>query len=383
LLAAGTDVTGRAGPTKTRFIPLPLYATLPNEGSTYGVMPVLMRVTATGETTSIFAPSVSWNRLVKITGTFRGYRFYSDTRSLTFIASASSHVNRSVTFHYLETTRQEGSATTNAIVQAKQSIYYRFFGLGPLTSPEGESSYTRRFVRAFIRRGLNVREGLNVALVLGVRADESRRQGVPGLPLAQDLYGDTVSFAGAIVAAQGVSFSYDSRPEGDYATAGLASELTATANEGIAGSSAFARLTWHTRALVRHTRWLFGGARLSLEHVFGANVPFYYQPSLGGDLLLRGFTDNRFTDKGAWCLDLEERVRLFQTHLFGVTADWRIDPFVSVGQVYDRAGDALSRVRAAVGLGFRAWVHPNIVGRVDAAYGGEGIKFYVVLGYPM
>jgi hypothetical protein len=36
-----------------------------------------------------------------------------------------------------------------------------------------------------------------------------------------------------------------------------------------------------------------------------------------------------------------------------------------------------------VGLGFRAWVHPNILGRVDAAYGGEGLKFYVVLGYPL
>jgi hypothetical protein len=33
-------------------------------------------------------------------------------------------------------------------------------------------------------------------------------------------------------------------------------------------------------------------------------------------------------------------------------------------------------------VGLRAWVHPNIVGRVDLAYGGEGIRAYVVLGYP-
>src|SRR6185436_18584848 len=32
-----------------RFIPLPLYATSPNEGSTYGVMPVLMRVDDAGD----------------------------------------------------------------------------------------------------------------------------------------------------------------------------------------------------------------------------------------------------------------------------------------------------------------------------------------------
>jgi hypothetical protein len=33
-------------------------------------------------------------------------------------------------------------------------------------------------------------------------------------------------------------------------------------------------------------------------------------------------------------------------------------------------------------VGFRAFVHPNVLGRVDVASGGEGIKVYVELGYP-
>jgi hypothetical protein len=382
-LASGPEIARQGESASTRIIPLPLYATLPNEGSTYGVLPVLMRVNAAGDTTGILAPSLSWNKIVKITGTFRGYRFFTETRSLTLIASFSSHINRSVTAQYLENTRRARALTTHAIIQAKQNVFYRFFGLGPETRPEDESSYTRRFVRGYVRQGLNLWEGVNVAFVLEVRADGSRRQGVPNLPLAQDRYGATVSFAPAVIAAQGVSLSYDSRPRLDYSLSGLVSELTATANEGIEGSDSFARLTWQTRGLWNQTSWLLGSARLYLERVLGSDVSFYEQPALGGELFLRGFTENRFIDRGAWTADVEERIRLFRTHLFGVEADWRIDPFVTVGQVYDRPEDAFQRVQAAVGLGFRAWVHPNILGRVDAAWGGEGVKVYVVLGYPL
>jgi hypothetical protein len=376
------DVQRAGGPSRTRIIPLPLYATSPNEGSTYGLMPVFLRVTAAGNTTSIIAPSASWNRTVKLTGTFRGYRYFSETRTLTLIASASSHVNRSITVQYLESTRRQGLATSFFVLAARQSIFYRFFGLGPETRPEAESSYTRRFLRGFARHGVNLREGLNLSLVLEVRADDTRRQGVPGLPLAQDLHGATVSFEGAVIASQGLSLSYDSRPHGDYSTSGFASELTATANEG-AGAAPFAHLFWRTRGLWPQTRWLHGAARLSLERVLGPDIPFFYQAALGGELILRGFSDGRFIDRGAWCLDIEERIRLFRTKIFGVAADWRIDPFVTAGQVFGDAEQAFQRIRLGAGLGFRAWVHPNIVGRLDAAYGGEGVKIYVVLGYPL
>ncbi|HZX64335.1 MAG TPA: hypothetical protein VFE76_03025, partial [Myxococcales bacterium] len=43
---------------RTRLIPLPVYATLPNEGSTFGAMPVFLRVCDENERTqSIIAPS--------------------------------------------------------------------------------------------------------------------------------------------------------------------------------------------------------------------------------------------------------------------------------------------------------------------------------------
>jgi hypothetical protein len=53
-----------------------------------------------------------------------------------------------------------------------------------------------------------------------------------------------------------------------------------------------------------------------------------------------------------------------------------------VGQVYRALDEALSHPRVAAGAGFRAWVRPNVVGRVDVANGGEGWKVYVEIGYP-
>ena len=84
---------------------------------------------------------------------------------------------------------------------------------------------------------------------------------------------------------------------------------------------------------------------------------------------------------GAWTVEVEQRIRFLQLHLFNVVSDWRVDPFVAVGQVYDNF-DLFSHVRVTGGIGLRAWVHPNVLGRVDLAVSDDGFHAYVVLGYP-
>jgi hemolysin activation/secretion protein len=119
-----------------------------------------------------------------------------------------------------------------------------------------------------------------------------------------------------------------------------------------------------------------------LTFVSTSRAPFYDQSTLGGAYLLRGFTEDRFIAQNAWTIEVEQRIRLLQTHIYGVTADWRIDPFVGAGQVFDALHQALSDPRVTAGVGLRAWVHPNVVGRIDIATGGEGLKVYIEIGYP-
>ena len=73
---------------------------------------------------------------------------------------------------------------------------------------------------------------------------------------------------------------------------------------------------------------------------------------------------------------------MFRAHWFGVTTDWRIDPFAAAGRVFGQIARPFSNVRLAAGVGFRAFVRPSVLARVDLAWAGEGVKAYVNLGYP-
>ena len=44
--------------------------------------------------------------------------------------------------------------------------------------------------------------------------------------------------------------------------------------------------------------------------------------------------------------------------------------------------DVAHKVVGVGSVGLRAFVRPNVVGRIDLAAGGEGLKVYVEIGYP-
>ncbi len=82
--------------------------------------------------------------------------------------------------------------------------------------------------------------------------------------------------------------------------------------QGITGVGRFAQLGWTARGLVPELSFLQGAARVYWMQVFGTDVPFYDQASLGGEDLFRGFQEDRFIDMGAWEVEAEQRVTLFR-----------------------------------------------------------------------
>jgi len=366
-----------------QFFPLPMYTTVPNEGSTYGFMPVFLSLAGDQGIKSITAPSVSWNRSAGVTATFRYYRYWGLFTTAQAIASYSTNINRNFWLQYDDAPRIAGGATTDLVLHVRRNLFYRFFGLGPDTTEAGESSYTRLTGVASVRRGYNITTDFNVGAFLELDGDRPERHPIKGLPATQDLYPTAPGLDGAFIMSEGLSLRFDTRPSGDYSVNGLASELTGALIQGFLGAGFFSRITWHTRLLLAETSRLQFGARLWWSQLLGGgdDIPFYYQASLGGEYLLRGFTEDRFIDRAAWEIEFEQRVLILETHLFGVVSDWRIDPFVAAGQVYGTE-PPWAHVRASAGLGLRVWIPPNVLGRIDFAYGGEGIKVYVMLGYP-
>ncbi len=383
LLAAGPAAGDCGQPLRTEYIPLPVWSTLPNEGDTWGVMPVFLRVCPDGQRTeSILAPSVTWNSVIHYTGTFRWYYYPTDDSALTVIASGSTRINFNGLVMWKKLPLEAGAWTDELTIRAQRSAFYRFFGLGPDTPPEAQSSYTGLRLYAVARRGLNLASNLNLGATLGVEHDGVLDEGVPGLPLSPQAFPGAPGMNGATLLWQGLGLRYDDRKGGEYAARGARADASVAVVEGLQGSPAFVRGGLHGSLIVPELDWLSGAARASWTAVSSPDVPFYQQSSLGGAFLLRGFTEDRFIDQQAWTVELEQRIRLLRTDIFGVVADWRVDPFVTAGQVFGRFDDAFSHPRLAAGVGFRAFVHPNVVGRVDVAAGGEGPMVYVELGYP-
>ena len=123
--------------------------------------------------------------------------------------------------------------------------------------------------------------------------------------------------------------------------------------------------------------------RADLQATIGSQVPFFEQSSLGGQNNLRGFGLDRYIDKHLIAFSIEERIHILRTKLAGVTADFEVAPFLDTGQVFNSFKDvSFQDYRMTPGLGFRAIVRPNVVGRVDYGYSREGGAVFAGLDFP-
>jgi hypothetical protein len=366
----------------TKLIPLPIYATLPDEGSTFGIMPIFLVVDKeTERTTSIYAPSYSWNRIIGDSGTFRWFDYPNDHSSLTVTGGASTHVNWGGLVLWNNEPKADGSTTDNFFFRWGRNVFYEFFGIGPNTTLSDQTSHTRIKFDTWYRKGWNLGH-FNIGGRFEFARDIVEDITQPNLPSSTDVFPNAPGMGGSTVVIEALDVRYDSRPNGDYSEQGTYADLSVGPAQGVSKSPDYWVVSAESKALVEETDRLQGGIRVFTSYVTSPDVPFYHQSSLGGSFLMRGFTEDRFFDQGAWTIELEQRIRLFQTHIYGVTADWRVDPFLAIGQVWDGASGPFSNVKPAGGLGFRAWVRPNVVGRVDVAVAGEGVLTYVELGYP-
>lgn len=373
----------RAGEA-TRIIPLPIWATDPNQGSTWGVMPVFVRICPDDQRTRwVFAPSVSWNSVIHVTGTVRLFAYPSLDTTLTVIAGASTRINHRLIISRQRLPAATGEWTDESTLRIEADAFARFFGLGPHSAKAGEATYTAYRAQASHRRGANLGDHLNLGGSIGFDREDVGARGVVGLPLAPIVYADVPGMQRpSLVFWQGLDLRYDDRVGGDYADHGMRLDAGAAVAWGLQGSPSFVRTTVDGRWLWRELSRVSGAARVVYTGETAADAPFYHQSTLGGAFVLRGFAAGRFYARQAWTAEIEQRIRAVRTHLFGVVADWRVDPFVTAGQVFDRAEDAFVKPQLAIGVGLRVFVHPNLLARVDLASGGDGLQAYVELGYP-
>ena len=100
----------------------------------------------------------------------------------------------------------------------------------------------------------------------------------------------------------------------------------------------------------------------------GQDVPFYLQPTLGGNDDLRGFARYRFYANNRFYLNFEHRWYAF--------AGMDVALFVDAGKVANKARLLYREdLRIDGGIGFRFKFAETVVMRIDQAYGNEGYRF--------
>lgn len=376
-----------ADPAKTVIIPLPLIASSPNEGITTGVLSAVLIHNADDEVSTLIVPQLNFNDNFGITTSLYGAFYPSQTRSIKISLSKATRINEEYRIRYRDEKFLLDTWELNATAFDYADGSARFFGFQSNSSTQNETNYTDE------EAGLGVSAGYRFCdhyqLVLGDRYKRVNilRGAVTGVPFISDVFSATSvpGSTGFQAHGQRLSLVFSTLDSSDIPTSGLYANLSIDNNLRPLGSSADYQ---NYGAEVKFFDPIGGARYLSVfrfacNQTVGDRVPFLEQSILGGETTLRGYGQNRFIDKSYMLLNLEERIRLFRWEVFNVKADWEVAPFIDLGSVMKNLAKAKpTSFEFNPGLGIRAVVRPNLVGRIDVGVGRDGPAVFAGLGYP-
>jgi outer membrane protein assembly factor BamA len=373
--------------TKMVTVPLPVIASSPNEGITAGALAAFLIHNKNDEISTLLTPQVNYNKNFGISSSLYGAFYPNPNRNIEINLSQSTKINNDYEFRIRETGLMDNKIELNAFVYKYADGSARFFGFQAKTPEKMESNYADKEI------GYNISAGYQIAkhfqAVIGDRLRDVTIQAgaVKNIPFIKDRFSDAnvPGINGFTAHAPRLSLVYSTLDNKDTPTYGGFAKITFEPSlRALGGAADYRHYEAEAKGFIPldNARYI-SVFRLMYNQTLGGNVPFLEQSILGGENTLRGYGRNRFIDNSFLLCNLEERIRLFRWEVFNVTADWELAPFIDLGAVME----ALDKARPSSfefnpGIGFRAIVRPNIVGRVDMGIGRDGPAIFVGLGYP-
>lgn len=258
--------------------------------------------------------------------------------------------------------------------QDDQLMQEDFFGFGPGSTESGRTNYrldSSEYGASFTWRPaspFSIGGELTYLTPLIGEGTDTRYPTTQSIYDVEDVPGlsDLPSFV-----RTGASIAYDWRDSDSHPRRGGYYRLAAAQTAGVDDASYdFRRVDIAAQQIVplgNRYRRLNLQAAAALTDATGANdVPFFYQPSLGGLRTLRGFAESRFRDRNAAWARAE----------YQWEAWWALDAafFVDAGQVATRLSDFSWRdVEVTYGIGFRMHANERVVAGLDIAVSREGV----------
>ena len=380
-----TDESGDQ--VKVVTIPLPAIASSPNEGITAGALTAFLLHDKKDEVNSLLAPQINYNKYYGTTFSLYGAFYTSPQQSMEATLTQSTSINNDYEFRYLDRDFLGRKLDLNAFLYYWNDGSARFFGFESSSKKEDETNYDDREYGFTFTLGYPIAKHFQIVVGERLRKVDIREGLVSSLPFIGSVYTpeQVPGVNGFTTHAQKLSLIYSTLDSATMPTYGGYMKLSAEISAKILGSSAdYRHFEGEIKGFVPldNARYITA-FRFVYNQTLGNNVPFLERSILGGETTLRGYGRNRFIDSSYFLCNLEERIRLFRWEIFKVTADWEAAPFIDLGAVMKSLDTSNSRnFEFNPGIGLRAVIRPNIVGRIDVGFGKEGPAVFVGLGYP-
>ncbi|MRR05623.1 MAG: hypothetical protein EG828_01560 [Deltaproteobacteria bacterium] len=374
-------------PTKLVTIPLPVIASSPNEGVTAGALSAFLLHNAKDEVSTLSAAQVNFNKNFGTTFTLYGAFFPSPQTYWEFNVSKSTKINQDFEVKFRDKRFLDERLEIFVFPYLFTDGSARFFGFQSDSRTENETNYADKEFGLTITVGYDITKHLQIQFGERIRKVNIGKGAVDSLPYIRDRYNDSQvpGVNGFTAHAQKLAILYSTLDSRDMPTDGLYLKASIESSLKALGSSADYR---HYEGEIKGYLPLDQGrfitvGRLVYNQTLGSHVAFLERSILGGENTLRGYGRNRFIDSSFFLCNLEERIRLFRWSVFNVNTDWELAPFIDLGAVIESLNSLSTRnFEFNPGIGFRAVVRPNIVGRVDIGVGNDGPAVFVGLGYP-
>jgi surface antigen Omp85-like protein len=367
------------------YLPLPAFAYNRNEKYWVGALMPVLRSNEKDQVQDIFAPQYLHNQYIGETFSLNYYGYPSDTETYHAVASYATKIERDFDLSYKNIAAGGGRYIVAAEVQWFKNAFRRFFGLGNSAPESDETNYTSREAVVQLTAGINLTS--DFALLWTERYHDVRVQqgAVSSLPQTSVVFPNLTGIDGAQIVGHKLSLRYDTRDKQLIPTQGSYVNISAEFNQNLKHQeeNQWWRFAFDARQLVPHGPGLVFVARASMDSISGPGVPFYEEPTLGGETTLRAFGQGRFIDENAFLVNFEERIPVLEKRIFDHPLNLEAAPFVDIGRVYDTFGTkAFTDLQVNPGVGLRMLARPNVVGRLDIGYGRDGTNVFVGLDYP-
>ena len=366
-------------------LPIPEVLTDPNEGVTYGLMPILLLTDRDDRLEHMVASDVRYNKTTGVYPAFRLFGYPSLDQRYYVVVKKSERIDEEYDGLYQNTGLIGGRGSALAEVDDYRDSLQRFFGFGNRSAHHDETNFTIRRFAVNLRLGYWLFPGWEVAWQTRFEDSAVARGGVHSLPFTGDQFPGVLGLAGSTVHGESVRFSYDDRDSRNLTTRGtLATAWFELVDRALGSSSSYSRYGFELREFVPFAERFVLALRAELDYLsHAAGAPFYEQSTIGGEQSVRGFGDGRFRDANRFLTNAELRTEVFRRKLFGILMSLEAAPFLDAGRVFSSARDfPLEKLHVAGGMGFRAVIRPQVVGYVDLGYGSEGGAAFSGIDYP-